>query len=442
MDIRKLIGRLRARLCGRIVRRSILKEVTNTYLSGSFNGTPAIVLEQKLGIDWNALRPHLRRLIENDLIGVLFSSDDGNTHILRLGFSSKESQIAKLPTNELFHTCVYPRPKHLTSIVNVSDYADRPYELCLALGEPQLAYRSFDLSVLEVYRNDPRYAYSNDDVSGHISVTSEHYDGDAMPEPDKILLQSFGFSYDVALHRAVAVFLRYLQDLSPEHQQIWKARELTANYKLHPDYYRASVIGDWPERLPILQALVMEMHVINKMSAAMGRPALFRQDFGVYGEDRPKKLSFLVRPTLEEFNEFVLLLDKLLSDNINKDFFQNEVPYETELKRPDGKVQVQLKGTLQILDDWVRKYVHLADWKPWDDSIKALRDVRKARQKPAHAIDENVFDQKYINDQRELIKRVYSAVRAIRLIFTNHSKVQAAGIEIPEWVRNGEIWDY
>jgi hypothetical protein len=149
-----------------------------------------------------------------------------------------------------------------------------------------------------------------------------------------------------------------------------------------------------------------------------------------------------VRPTLEEFNDFVLLLDKTLSDNINKDFFQNDVSYETELKRPDGKVQVQQKGTLQILDDWVRKNFRPADWKLWDESIKALRDVRTARQKPAHAIDENVFDQKYIKDQRDLIIRVYSAIRTVRLILANHPKVQAAEIEIPEWVRNGEIWGY
>jgi hypothetical protein len=68
--------------------------------------------------------------------------------------------------------------------------------------------------------------------------------------------------------------------------------------------------------------------------------------------------------------------------------------------------------------------------------------VRTARQKPAHAIDENVFDQKYIKDQRDLIIRVYSAIRTVRLILANHPKVQAAEIEIPEWVRNGEIWGY
>jgi hypothetical protein len=50
----------------------------------------------------------------------------------------------------------------------------------------------------------------------------------------------------------------------------------------------------------------------------MGRPNLFRQDFGQYGENEPRRFTFLVRPTLEEFNEFVLLLDKMLSDNLNK----------------------------------------------------------------------------------------------------------------------------
>jgi len=38
----------------------------------------------------------------------------------------------------------------------------------LALGEAQLSYRSFDLSVLEFYRNDPRHRYENDDINGRI----------------------------------------------------------------------------------------------------------------------------------------------------------------------------------------------------------------------------------------------------------------------------------
>ena len=53
---------------------------------------------------------------------------------------------------------------------------------------------------------------------------------------------------------------------------------------------------------------VTELYYINRMAEAMERPPLFRSDYGEYGENKPQKLSFLVRPTLEEFNQFVLLL--------------------------------------------------------------------------------------------------------------------------------------
>ena len=257
-----------------------------------------------------------------------------------------------------------------------------------------------------------------------------------------MLLQTFGFAYDDELNRAVATFIRYLADLSPEHQLVWKTKELEGIYKLHPDYYRNNVIGDWGENVPIFSAFINELYIINQMSLSMNRPPLFNKDFGEYGEDRPRKFSFLVRPTLEEFNNFVLLLDKLMSDNINKKFFQNEVPYETENERADGKIVVQQKGTIQILDEWVRKHFRFNDSTLWDDGIKAMREVRKLRQKPAHAIDENVFDQKYFKEQRELMIRAYQSIRAVRLLFSKHSLVRKAKIEVPEWLENGDTWTY
>jgi hypothetical protein len=145
---------------------------------------------------------------------------------------------------------------------------------------------------------------------------------------------------------------------------------------------------------------------------------------------------------VEEFNNFVLLLDKLLSDNINKSFFQDEVSYQSETEREDGKTIIRPKGTLQILDDWIRKYYRTSDWELWEESMRTLREVRKLRQKPAHAIDENVFDQRYFKEQRELIIRAYEAVRTLRLLLANHPLVKRANIAIPEWLLEGEIWTY
>ena len=421
----------------------ILQIVTTHYLeSGDFNGISALELSAETGVEWSEMRDVLQELINEDLIGILYSEFEPNTHILRTGFPPKDIQISKLDTEDLFHTCLYPLPTHLQKVVDRSKYTNEPYKLYLALGEPQLAFRAFDLSVLEFYRNDPRYFYNNDDINGSISISDEYYKTHKMQERDQVLLQTFGFAYDDKMNRAVATFIRYLADLSPEHQQVWKTKELEGSYKLHPDYYRNNIVGDWGENVPIFSAFINELYIINQMALSMNRPPFFNKDFGEYGEDTPRKFSFLVRPTLEEFNNFVLLLDKLMSDNINKKFFKNEVSYETESERADGKIVVQQKGTIQILDEWVRKYFRFKDSELWDDGIKAMREVRKLRQKPAHAIDENIFDQKYFKEQRELMIRAYQSIRAIRLLFADHPSVKKAKIEVPEWLENGDIWTY
>ena len=415
---------------------AILIEVTEFYLdSRDFNGIPMRTLAGRFGVDWHELYDPICQLINEDLAGIIDKDTDINPHIIRRGFEGKESQIKKLTSEASIHACIYPCPKHLKSIVNRLQFDGQPYKLCLALGEPQLAYRSFYLSVLEFYRNDPRYNYENDDVRGSIC-----YESDELQGSDRIFMQTFGFSYDKDLNRAVAVFLRYLSNLSPEHQLVWQAKGLKGDYKLHPDYYRNAIIGDWGKGIPICRAFLKELYIINLMAKAMGRPPLFHQDFGEYGENKPQRFGFLVRPTLEEFNSFVLLLDKMLSDNINKEFFQNEVPYETEIHRKDGRIEVRNKGTIQILDHWIRKYFSTDNWELWDKSIEVLRKVRKMRQDPAHAIDENIFDQRYFKEQRELIIDAYSAIQTLRLLFEDHPAVKSANIEVPAPLREGRIW--
>jgi hypothetical protein len=423
---------------GADIESNILQIVTDYYLnSGDFNGISAHELSVKAGVDWSDLSKPLAKLISNDLIGVLYSDVEINPHIVRVGFEGKQSQINKLETEEVFHTCIYPLKKHLEQVVDRSEYLGRPYVLDLALGSTQLAFRSFNLTVLEQYRNDPRYRYSNDDVRGTISAVDE-----SLADRDKVILEHFGISYDDELNRAVAVFVGDLAELSPEHQQIWKVKEIEGNYLLHPDFYRNAILGEWGEKISIFDAFVQEIWVINQMSQAMGRQPLFHRDYGEYGENKPKKFSFLIRPTLEEFNSFVLLLDQMLSENINKDFFQNEIPAEEEVEREDGRIEVNRRGTIQILDLWVRKYYRPVDWEPWDTTIATLRQVRKKRQKPAHKADENVFDQEYFKQQRELIMQAYEALRTLRLILANHPQVKKADIRISKVLQQGDIWTY
>ena len=423
----------------RLQKNKILDEITKFYLeSPDFHGIPPSELSCRLGVRFNELFDFLTELISEGKVGILYVPAFINPYIIRRGFESESKQIERLVNPETRNVCLYPRSSHLQEVVSCSDYQDKPYRLALALGSAQLAYRSFDLSVLEYYRNDPRYTYRTDDIKGHIC-----YNSDQMPEHNQTMLESFGFSYDSNLNRAVAVFVRYLARLSPEHQQIWKAHELVGDYDLHPDYYKNAIVGEWREHESIFTAFVDEMHLICQMTIGMNRPSLFRTDYGKNRDSKPKKFGFLVRPTLEEFNDFIHLLDKMISENINKKFFQSEVSYETEIERQDGRIEVRQKGTLQILDEWIRKSLRPAEgWRDWDEAIQAFKEVRKKRQKPAHATDENVFDQKYFKDQRELMIQVYECIRTLRMALENHPMVRNLDIDIPDYLREAKIRIY
>jgi hypothetical protein len=236
----------------------------------------------------------------------------------------------------------------------------------------------------------------------------------------------------------VAVFLRYLADLTPEHQRIWQAKIAAGDYWPHPDYYRSSILGDWHERISIIDAFFQGLHHINHLCGRIGRSPLFRHD--MHETDRPRKLSFLIRPTLREFQAFVHALDKLMSDNINRDFFGTDVPLETEETRKDGKIVVTQKGTIQILDDWLRAKFKTPDRTSVDAALAAFREVRRLRQRPAHTVDQDRFDQAYFQQQRELMIRVYEAVNILRRILASHPR--AAGYEVSENLREGKIWTF
>ena len=419
----------------RVDKHKILDEITRFYLeSRDFNGILSTELSHRLGVDSHEFCNYLKELISERKVGILYSPPFGNPHIIQIGFKSEDEQIERLNNLDKEPFCIYPRPEHLKKVVNCSDNANEPYKLELALGCPQLDFRSFDLSVLEYYRNDPRYMYKTDDIGGHICYNSEH-----MSEHDKTMLESFGFSYNSDHNCAVAVFLCYLVRLSPEHQQMWKARELEAEYLLHPDYYRNAILGDWREHESIFKAFLDELHLICQLTEGMGRPSLFRKDYGKDRDSKPREFGVLIRPTLKEFNSFVHELDKMLSDNINKKFFQNEVPYETENERKDGRIEVQQKRTLKLLDDWVRAFCPDTDWQLWDAAIGVLRYVRKKRDKPAHVTEENAFDPKYSDQQRELMMCVYEGMRTLRMILQNHPKAKSLDITVPDYLREGKI---
>lgn len=414
----------------------LLAHIVEQYLgSGDFNGLPAYGAIPSLDCDLAELKEAFKTLVNAGRAAVLFGDRHPNPHIRAFPDEPGATQVAKLAAFDGDYFVMYPSDTTLQNAVDRAAYVGRPYTLALALGAPQLDFVSFDPIVLETYRRDPRYRFWSNDIQGSISIGDEAYESATFPEKHKILLQSFAFSFDDELERAVAVFYTDLGRLSPEHQQVWAAHELSGAYHMHPDAFRALVLGEWDLKASLGDALIEEMRTINRMCELIGRPPLFRK-----AVERPIDLAFMLRPTRKELNDFVLLLDKLLSDNINPDFFPSTISRTTETPRPDGKIVVQQRGTIAMLEEWLNTAVRLPDPAPKDELLREIKEIRKLRQKPAHSIDDDVHDPTLFKEQRRLFLSGYDVVRTLRLLLANHPKAKSAQDAMNPQVRLGEIW--
>jgi hypothetical protein len=411
----------------------VLNKITDFYLSsGDFNGIQITDLDK----DFEKTKETLEQLFSNEKIVLNFGDRHPNPHILAFEPEPIDVQLEKfeelkfekpvfeeygplkMQTNSI-SCCVYPSKNHLKSTVEIDKYQNSPFTLLLALGEPQLSYKAFNSRILEFYRNDPRYSYETDDIHGSISAEKE----EKLSESDDTFLETFGFAYDKKIKkRYVAVYLRYLSRLTPEHQQRWNLEIHKGKTFLHPDYARTTA-GHWPKKESIFNAFCEEMRVINEMTLEIKGKSLFRKTYDRY--NRPKKLGFLIKPTKEEYENFIFLLDKMLSENLNKDFFETE---ESD------------KGTISLLAGWLDRRVNFPDPEPKEEMIKIFKEIRKKRQKPAHHVRDDDWDDQYFTKQREIIKKAYQAARTLRLIFANHPATKK--VDVPDWLYKGEIWTY
>ncbi len=398
----------------------ILSTVLNKYReSRDFNGWPAHAIHSP------AEKAALVELIEAGLVDLINDEETNNPHIRLLPARPIPDQVKRVSNNGLRYGCLYPTRKALMEVGGVNPDPATPYTAALKLGAPQLEFRSFRLEVLERYRNDPTFSYSVDDTSGTIYRESEDKESQEYAQ--------FGFAFDAKVNRYVAAFLRYLHDMSPEQQAYWAGFELQGEFKLHPDYYRSSILGEWPEGVSVFDAVLEEKKIINIMSERMGKPRLFKSDYEAYR--RPDHFGFLIRPTKKEFSDFCLRLDQLMSDDMDHKFFEGDIEVYEYGKMDSGEEIKRMKGTISMLAEWLA-----AKFKPKNDTdrdviIEGFRTVRKARQKPAHKIEDNVFDEAYYQQQRELIIAAYGSVRFLRQIFANHPACK--DVEVPRWLFEG-----
>ena len=397
---------------------------------GRFNGVPASSLVAFAGSEAN-VRSILKKLVADKAINCAFSSVSINPHIKRLPDLPIEDQIALLDTESIGGICAYPSKENIESRVDLNTKNTTPFSRELYAGNAQLEFVGFDMAVLERYRNDPRYTIKFNDYMGFMSISDEAFEDSEFPERDKILVQTFGLGFDAARRPVVVVFLRYLAGLTPEHQQYWNSFKINGEARLSRPYYESAVLGQIWKNRSVRHAIFEELRAINRMTIAIWGSEIFRS---IPEEGGAIDLASFLRPTRDNFERFVLALDKLLSENINVTFFEGKVKLEEEIRRADGKIEVRRKGSLALLAELL-----FAGKIKWSDAAKArdvimgpLRAVRRGRQKPAHKLTSDHFADEYYKERRTMLWDVLNSLANIRGALSTHPA--ARDVVVPDWL--------
>jgi hypothetical protein len=422
------------------MKKDILDRILNFFTDSSdFNGISVHDLSVEFRVPWEKMRDILSELLKGKRITLEFASHSLNPHIKRLPDLPLDQQLTRLFDEDPFSICAYPTSDVILDFVDMSIYDIRPFTKRLALSEPQLMPVYFNLEVLDRYYRDPRYRFNFGDSDGSIGVTTEHYESKGFAEQDKIFLKTFGIGYDSTRNRVVVVFLRYLSDLSPEHQQIWNTHVVQDKCTMNSDYERASIYGFWPQYHSVYQAFLTEQSEINKLAEIIGKPSFFIKTFEM---NRPQEFIPMLRPTRKNLDEFILLLDKMLSENINRDFFKYEIPLEHIVHRDDGSKEIQQIGTLQLLEKWLSEKCSTRNHEDVSHEVVfPLKEVRKLRQQPAHKLQGDEYDHKYPQLQDELLGKVCRSLTKLRYILWSHPKAREH-YSPPTWLDSDKIVFY
>ena len=405
-------------------KETVLNEIISFYLeSHDFNGLP--VYNMKF-YDYDILC----ELIDEGLVIVLSDKEVLNPHIKSFDFDIPLDRQKENVSSKVNYSVLYPTEKALESIP--PDHA-KPYSDLLQKGEEQFKIIYFDIEILERYNNNPKFLIMDNGYRGDIYVKDEFSEDETLVSE---YIKNYGMAYiegDI-LDRAVGVFVCDLAKLSSQKQMMWKGFELLDQTKcqISPGFVKNLIRGEWVDEIWIFHALIEEMKIINEQCEHMKIPKLFNKTFGTHYSEMPEGYRNILLPTLKNYYDFVLVLEKIVVHNISYKTFQKDALFIRSIERKDESGKD--KGSLAMLEEWLIKNIRT----PEDISeiiIKPLKNIRQIRQKPAHELISNQYDVMLYRKQLDLMSETYAAIRAIRLFFSNHPL--AKDVEVPEYLLTG-----
>jgi hypothetical protein len=359
-------------------------------------------------------------LVRMGLVQVVSNQDYPNIHIRPWASKrSMEDQVQDLKSLRArdYGICLYPTQAGMKGVRLPRRFADRPFARAMAMGKGTLELAYFSVEVLEQYRNDARYLFAFGDFGAAMTLSDEAFEDPTEPEMDSVFLNHIGFAYDISDYdqnvpdspvvRRVTVFHCDLVTLTPGHQQRWKTYLVPdQGLEPHPAWWN-SQMGKWQDGVGPFERLFLELKTINKLTMKAFGAELFAS------VDRPGELGWLLRPSQREWDEFVSQLDKLLSENLQHSFFSR-----VGIARQDP--QGQMFGSLNRLLLFMER--HGVSKERAQVVLKPLREVRHARQAPAHSIRKNTANRSFVHRQISLVHETNQALIGLRDWLSTHPK--------------------
>lgn len=401
---------------------NIVDFVVNYYLDRErFAGIIIKIIIDKFKIEFKELQRILNQTItENKLL--IFPEP-----IFRCGIPSIEMQSEYLKSDDLLSMYLYPtKNTALCKLETEKIIVDRPYSRMLAEVTPRLHLCHFDYAVLLPYFDDPRFHIKDDGTSAYICVDNSI----DLAEEEHALIQHFGYSYDISGKKYIAVPLIYLHDLTPTLQKRWQTYEHKGDIRVDKDFFDRHIIGTWSGTPTIFDAFLEEIKQINIICELVNEPNFFLKE---YDRSQIKTFRRFFKPTLEYYNDLTEDLDKLLSQNINYDFFKK---YNIEVKDENGNSI----GTINLLGTWFKeKFIPIAekDSKLIDELISILKYIRKQRQAPAHKIINNSYNPSFFEKQKKLMSKAYVSIKLLRTALSGHRLIK--NYSAPDWLEKADF---
>lgn len=295
--------------------------------SSDYNGIPLRQVSQALSLDYEESIDLIKELVKSEIISIQSST---NPHIIGFRHYPAKSQLEILEQAKSvkvekqllgnftiaveqteYPICLYPTPKFAKENRDVDKYGYAKYSVELALSEPQMSFRFFEIDILERYSNEPRFDFEFNDFSGQISCKYDDEGNPILRHEDQIFLKSFGLGFDSCGTRVVAVMLCYLGKLSSEHQVAWSAKEIPyTDCKVLEDYFNNLILGQWITSKSVFTALIDEVNAIYKLTESIFGVPLFHKSLD--GEHRPKNFTFFFSPTSKNYYDFAEVSPEIL----------------------------------------------------------------------------------------------------------------------------------